>query len=72
MLTVTNNLPSHLVIPKGTDSGTALKLGPRASAKVEKLNGPVKDAERSGLVVIQYPQASDEKSAPTKKGGKKG
>ncbi len=72
MLTVTNNLPSHLVIPKGTDAGTALKLGPKASAKVEKLTGPVKDAERSGLVVIQYPQTTDEKPAPAKKGGKKG
>ena len=71
MLTVTNNLPSHLVIPKRADRGAALKLGPKASAKIEKLSAPVKDAERAGLVVIGYPGAADKKEAPSKKGGKK-
>ena len=71
MLTVTNNLPSHLVIPKGADRGAALKLGPKASAKLEKVTAPVKDAERAGLVVIGYPDAANKKEAPPKKGGKK-
>ena len=59
MLTVTNNLSSHLVIPKGSDGGVALKLAPKASAKVDKVTGPVKEAERSGLVVIHYPEVND-------------
>jgi hypothetical protein len=52
MLTVRNNLASHLVIPRGTGTGEALKLTPRGTAEVETLTAPLRDAERNGLVTL--------------------
>jgi hypothetical protein len=52
MLTVRNNLASHLVIPRGTGTGEALKLTPKGTAEVETLTAPLRDAERNGLVTL--------------------
>jgi hypothetical protein len=52
MLTVRNNLASHLVIPRGTGTGGALKLTPQGTAQVETLTAPLRDAERNGLVTM--------------------
>jgi hypothetical protein len=72
MLTVQNNLAFHLVIPKAGDKGKSLKLLPKGSVQVEKVTGPLKDAERNELVVIHYPQAEAKpKNPPKKKGGRK-
>ena len=72
MLTVQNNLASHLVIPGAGDTGKALKLPPSGSVQVEKVTGPLKDAERNELVVIRYPKAETTAEAPPpKKGGRR-
>jgi len=52
MLTVRNNLASHLVIPRGNGTGGALKLTPKGTAQVETLTAPLRDAERNGLVTL--------------------
>ena len=70
MLTVQNNLASHLVIPGAGPKGGALKLPPKGSVQVEKVTGSLKDAERTDLVVIHYPKTKP-KSPPKKKGRKK-
>jgi len=69
MLTIVNNLAFHLVIPKAGDKGKALKLPPMGSAQVEKVTGPLKDAERNGQVVIHYPKAGTKPASPPKKKG---
>jgi len=72
MLTVQNNLASHLVIPRAGDKGETLKLSPKGSVQVQKITGPLKDAERNDLVVIHYPKAETKpKSPPKKKGGRR-
>ena len=73
MLTVQNNLASHLVIPGAGDTGGCLKLPPKGSVQVEKVTGPLKDAERNELVVIHYPKKTETKpkNPPKKKGGRK-
>jgi len=74
MLTIVNNLDSHLVVPHGAGTNAPLKLKPRGKAAVEKVTGPLKDAERHGLVVIQYPEAkdADDKAPARGKNKKKG
>ena len=56
MLTVTNNLATHLVIPGGLVTGKSLILTPKGTPKgtvqVEASTGPLRDAERNGHVVI--------------------
>jgi len=69
MLIVQNNLASHLVIPGAGDQGRALKLPPSGSVQVEKVTGPLKDAERNELVVIRYPKAETKAEAPPPKKG---
>ena len=72
MLTVQNNLASHLVIPGAGDKGGALKLSPKGSVQVEKVTGPLKDAERRELVVIHYPKVETRpETPPEKKGGRR-
>jgi len=72
MLTIVNNLAFHLVIPGAGDKGGALKLPPKGSVKVEKVTGPLKDAERNELVVIHYPKAEKQPpSQPRKKARRK-
>ena len=73
MLTVQNNLASHLVIPGAGDKGGGLKLPPKGSVKVEKVTAPLKDAERNDLVVIHYPKKTETKpkSPPKKKARQK-
>ena len=72
MLTVQNNLASHLVIPGAGDYGRALKLPPNGSAQVDKVTGPLRDAERNGLVVIHYPKIETKVEAPPPtKGGRR-
>ena len=57
MLTVTNNLATHLVIPRGLITGKSLILRPKGTPKgtvqVEASTGTLLDAERNGLVTIQ-------------------
>ena len=67
MLTVVNNLAFHLVIPRVGNKGKALKLPPKGSVQVEKVTGPLKDAERNGQVVIHYPKADTKPASPPKK-----
>ena len=55
MLTITNKLDTCLVIPEGLSKKGALFLDPKGKAKVEKINDPLKEAERNGLVAIRYP-----------------
>jgi hypothetical protein len=62
MLTISNNLPTHLVVPNGLGEKLPLKIGPKGAAKVEKLNSALKDAEAGGLLSIDYPPV--EKPAP--------
>ena len=71
MLTVQNNLASHLVIPEAGDKGGGLKLPPKGSVQVEKVTGPLKDAERNDLVVIHYPKTETKPKSPPKKKGRK-
>jgi len=73
MLTVQNNLASHLVIPGAGAKGGGLKLPPKGSVKVEKVTAPLKDAERNDLVVIHYPKKTETnpKSPPKKKARRK-
>ena len=52
MLTVTNNLTTHLVIPRATGTGKALMLTPKGTVQVEASTGPLRDAERNGLVAL--------------------
>ena len=58
---VENKLSTHLVIPAGAKNGATLKIAPKETAKVDKVTSPIKDAERSGLLVIHYPAASGKK-----------
>jgi hypothetical protein len=67
MLTIVNNLTFHLVIPGAGDKGRALKLPPNGSVQVEKVTGPLKDAERNELVVINYPKAETKPASPPPK-----
>lgn len=71
MLTITNNLPTHLVIPGGAGEGATLKVPPRGKVQVERVTAALKDAERRGLLAVGYPEAGSEKSAkgPGKKKG---
>jgi len=55
MLTVTNNLPTHLVVPGGAGEGAALQVPPRGRVQVERVTAAIKDAERRGLLSIGYP-----------------
>jgi len=73
MLTVQNNLASHLVIPGAGDKGGGLKLPPKGIVQVEKVTGPLKDAERNELVVIHYPKTTETKpkNPPKKKSGRR-
>jgi hypothetical protein len=57
MLTITNNLPTHLVVPGGAGEKLTLKIAPGGEAKVEKITSSVKDAETKGIVSIGYPPA---------------
>jgi len=52
MLTVTNNLATHLVIPGGMVTGKSLILTPKGTVQVEASTGPLRDAERNGHVTI--------------------
>ena len=56
MLTVTNNLATHLIIPGGLVTGKSLILRPKGTPKgtvqVEASTGPLRDAERNGHVAI--------------------
>ena len=74
MLTVQNNLASHLVIPDGVGEGIALKVGPQGKAKVAIITAALKNAENRGLVVIHFPEGKTEtkpKGLPKKKGGRR-
>ena len=72
MLTIVNNLAFHLVIPGAGDKGRALKLPPNGSVQVEKVNGPLKDAERNELVLIRYPKVETKvEASPPRKGGRR-
>jgi len=57
MMTVTNNLATHLVVPNGAGENLPLKLAPRGEAKIEKISATLKDAETKGLISIGYPAA---------------
>ena len=56
MLTVTNLLETHLIIPGGLVTGKSLILRPKGTPKgtvqVEASTGPLRDAERNGHVTI--------------------
>lgn len=52
MLTVTNNLTTHLVIPRGMATGKALMLLPKGTVQVGVCTESIKDAERNGLVTL--------------------
>lgn len=72
MLTVTNNLPTHLVIPHGVAEGVSLKVAPKGQVQVERVTAALKDAEKRGHLTVLYPeQASASQAtgakAPTKK-----
>jgi len=71
MLTITNNLSTHLVIPSGAGEGETLKVPPRGKVQVERVTGSLKDAERRGLLTVGYPDASGNGDRPGKGPGKK-
>jgi hypothetical protein len=76
MLTISNCTPTHLLLPGAAGDGTALKLPPGGTAKVERLTAALKDAEKQGLVRIGYPEAGPAEAKPDSrpeapKGGKK-
>jgi hypothetical protein len=71
MLTITNNLPTHLVIPSGAGEGETLKVPPRGKVQVERVTAPLKDAERRGLLTVGYPDAGGNGDRPGKGPGKK-
>jgi hypothetical protein len=55
MMTVTNKLATHLVVPDGAGEKQPLKLAPKGEAKIEKISASLKDAETRGLIAIGYP-----------------
>jgi len=75
MMTVTNNLATHLVVPNGAGEKQPLKLQPKGEAKIEKISATLKDAETKGLVSIGYPAAGAEPAradcAPRSAGARK-
>ena len=71
MLTVTNNLVMHLVVPDGAGEGLTLKVPPRGQVQVERVTGPLKEAERHGLLTLGYPEAPGSPDRPNGRGGKK-
>jgi hypothetical protein len=71
MLTITNNLPTHLVIPGGAGEGVTLKVPPRGKVQVERVTATLKDAERRGLLTVGYPEASSNGDRPGKGQAKK-
>jgi len=68
MMTVTNKLDTHLVVPNGAGDKQPLKLAPKGEAKIEKISATLKDAETKGLVSISYPatEKAAAKAAKTK------
>jgi len=66
MLTITNNLPTHLVVPGGAGEKLALRIPPMGEAKVEKITSTVKDAETKGLLSIGYPPVEKPAAKNTK------
>jgi len=66
MMTVTNNLATHLVVPNGVGEKLPLKIAPKGEAKVEKITASLKDAETKGLVCIGYPAAEKPVEKTTK------
>lgn len=67
MLTITNRLTTHLVIPNGVGADVALKLGPKGRGKVEKVTASLKEAENAGLVTIRYPGGKPSKGRGSEK-----
>jgi len=70
MMTVTNNLATHLVVPNGAGEKLPLKLQPKGEAKIEKISATLKDAETKGLVSIGYPAAEKQSEKPAAKAPK--
>lgn len=68
MMTVTNKLATHLVVPGGAGEKQPLKLGPKGEAKIETISATLKDAESKGLISIGYPalEKSNAKAAKAK------
>ena len=56
MLTITNNLPTHIVVPNGAGDGVALKVPPRGQVRVERVTATLKEAERKGVLIVGYPE----------------
>jgi len=70
MMTVTNKLATHLVLPNGFGDKQPLKLPPKGETKIENITADVKDAESKGLIFIGYPTAEKANEKPTAKAPK--
>ena len=66
MMTVTNNLATHLVVPNGGGDKLPLKLTPKGEAKIEKISASLKDAETKCPVTIGYPAIEKAPAKPAK------
>ena len=55
MLTITNNLQTHLVVPHGVAEGISLKVPPKGQVQVERVTAALKDAEKRGHLTVGYP-----------------
>ena len=69
MLSVTNNLATHLVIPGGLAPAGTLKLKPHKTVMVDEAPESLRAAESNGLVTIRSqkaspPPVSDKPEAP--------
>lgn len=63
MLSVTNNMATHLVIPGGLAPDGTLKLKPHATVNVDEATDTLRDAASNGLVTIRSPKVSSRQNA---------
>ncbi len=61
MFTVTNKLPTTLVIPNAMEDKSSLIMEPKGKAKLEKITASVKEAENNKHLHIGYPSQKKEK-----------
>ena len=53
MTVVTNKLKTHLTITEGLGKKGPLQLSPKGKAAVDRVTGPILDAQKQGLVVVK-------------------
>ena len=62
MTVVTNKLKTHLTITEGLGEKGPLQLGPKGKVKVDRMTGPILDAQKQGLVVVKEGKEEGQKA----------